>query len=446
MERLNFNESGAYEGIEAAVHIARYSFAKNCCVGKKVLDIACGEGYGSRLLANWGAASVVGVDVSDEAIANAQRYFSNDRVTFSKGTAESITDQFEPQSFDLIVSFETIEHVQDPVLFLRNMKALLKPGGIIAISCPNDWWYFPTAEQRNPYHLRKYHFDEFRSETEGVLGPADAWFLGGPIFGFANMRHGGYLAADGISGQIQMQKTSSALEAHFVPAEFEAGPMPENASYFLGIWGTQDYVLTTNAGTAILPLSMDSFKTGIFKGHLPQKGEQAVYAPAPTDDAADPGDGFEAHESLTRSVRDFSLKVEVAVGELGLIREHAAENSMSPELHAVASRVRTDALQMQRSLAAFRPQLRFYTRREDERIKALKEIQALRAEMAIIFAQLGIPEAETDAGAESWQKHDLIKRIAIEAARYRRIIGLVPKWLRVVVMSLKHRLCQGKQE
>ncbi|WP_447578947.1 methyltransferase domain-containing protein [Achromobacter kerstersii] len=446
MERLNFNESGAYEGIEAAVHIARYSFAKHCCVGKKVLDIACGEGYGSRLLANWGAESVVGVDVSDEAIANAQRYFSNDRVTFEKGTAESITEQFAPQSFDLIVSFETIEHVHDPVLFLRNMKALLKPGGIIAISCPNDWWYFPTVEQRNPYHLRKYHFEEFRAETEGVLGPADAWFLGGPIFGFANMQHGGYLAADGISGQIQMQKTSAALEAHFVPAEFEAGPMPENASYFLGIWGAQDYVRTTNAGTAILPLSMDSFKTGIFKGHLPQKGEQVVYAAASTDGVAGPGDGIEAYESLTRSVRDFSLKVEVAVGELGLIREHAAENSMSPELHAVANRVRTDAVEMQRSLAAFRPQLHFQAKREDERNKALDEVQALRAEIERMFAQLGIPEMEINAGAESWRKHDLIKRTAVEAARYRKITSLMPDWLRGLLMSLNRKLRHGKQE
>jgi SAM-dependent methyltransferase len=447
MERLNFNESGGYEGIEAAVHIARYSFAKHCCVGRRVLDIACGEGYGSRLLANWGAESVVGVDVAEEAIANAQRYFANEKVVFQKGTAESITEQFEAQSFDMIVSFETIEHVQDPELFLRNMKALLKPGGIIAISCPNDWWYFPTEEQRNPYHLRKYHFDEFKAQAEGVLGAADAWFLGGPIFGFANLRHGGYLAADGVSGQLQMQRTSAAREAHFVPAEFEAGPQPQNASYFLGIWGSTDYAQATNAGTAILPLSMDSFNKGVFQGHLPNKDALASYTTAGTQAEPSPDDGFLALEALGRAVRDLGLRVEVAAAELGLMRERGAETGMTRELYAVIDSVRSDAVQMLRDLATFRPQLLWYREREAERAHALEQAEVLRQEMERALEELGISRSKMESTAVALgHAHEEIQRIALESTRYRKLSAILPSGVRSGIVSLYRKLRPGKQK
>ncbi|CUJ57439.1 class I SAM-dependent methyltransferase [Achromobacter aegrifaciens] len=447
MERLNFNESGAYEGIEAAVHIARYSFAKHCCAGKRVLDIACGEGYGSRLLANWGASAVVGVDISEEAIANAQHYFSNDKVSFLKGTAESITEQFESHSFDMIVSFETIEHVQDPVLFLRNMKALLKPAGIIAISCPNDWWYFPTEEQRNPFHLRKYHFDEFKEQAESVLGRPDAWFLGGPIFGFANLRHEGYLAADGVSGQIQMQRTSAAREAQFVPAEFGGGPLPSNASYFLGIWGAPDYAVTSNAGAAILPLSMDSFKTGVFQGHLPQKdGLQAISVPAGPDEKVCADEGFAAIGALARSVRDFGLKAEVAAAELGLMREQAAGNQIVSELYAVIDAVRVDAVKLQRDLSSFRPQLAWYREREGERVRALEDAGIWKAEMERALEELGIAQSKAESTVVALgHAHEEIQRITLEAARYRKLSAILPSWFRSGIVSVYRKLRPGKE-
>ncbi|WZB62599.1 class I SAM-dependent methyltransferase [Achromobacter xylosoxidans] len=181
MERLTFDKNSRYDGLEAAIHIARYSFAQPYCANRRVLDIACGEGYGSRLLANWGASEVVGVDISSDALAAAQRNFGGDGVSFVQSEGETLLDKFQQASFDLIVSFETIEHLGDPVQFLGNLKTLLKPGGLIIISCPNDWWYFPTDEHKNPFHLRKYRFEDFRTETEEVLGGAKAWFLGGRL-------------------------------------------------------------------------------------------------------------------------------------------------------------------------------------------------------------------------------------------------------------------------
>ena len=377
MERLSFGQSGRYDGFEAAIHIARYSFAKELCVGKRVLDAACGEGYGSRLLANWGASEVVGVDISAEAIASAQQHFSSPNVKFIQNDAETLPRHFELNSFDLIVSFETIEHVQDPELFLRNIRDLLKPGGVVAISCPNDWWYFPTDAERNPYHLRKYRLDEFRTMTEGVLGQASAWFVGGPITGFANLQLDEYLADDNRSGQVQMLQTSETLHAQFVPAELNAGPGAENASYFLGIWGEPEYGSRSNAGTAILPLSMDCFKKGIFQGQLPREeaGQQAKSQPQVS--AIDIFDAI-ASGDVDRIARDAALRAQAANTELALTQSTIAERE---------TQLRAKELEIEQLLG---------------QIAALKE---------------------------------KMEELALPAARYFRLRDKVPHWIRAIAVK-----------
>lgn len=272
MERLSFDEAVRYDGFESSIHTARYLLAKDYCSGRKVLDVACGEGYGSRLLKEWGATSVDGVDVSEEAVSHASQHFSREGIRFHCAPAEQLQDIFKGDRFDLIVSLETIEHLGDPALFLSQLRQLLNPGGSIIISCPNDWWYFPNQEDGNPYHLRKYHFDEFKHLTETILGPASTWMLGAPTFGFLNTIHASCPEADEGGGQAIMMKAASLDTVHLVPAEHGAGPRDTNASYFVGIW-------TSHAGTmpqtaALLPLSMDAFRKGVFQGHFSADHEQ----------------------------------------------------------------------------------------------------------------------------------------------------------------------------
>ncbi|MFD4836101.1 class I SAM-dependent methyltransferase [Achromobacter sp. NPDC058515] len=376
MERLSFGQSSRYDGLEAAIHIARYSFAKELCAGKRVLDAACGEGYGSRLLANWGASEVVGVDISAEAIASAQQHFSSENVKFIQNDAETLPRHFEPHSFDLIVSFETIEHVQDPELFLRNIRDLLKPGGVVAISCPNDWWYFPTEAERNPFHLRKYRLDEFRALAESVLGQASAWFVGGPIAGFANLQLNEYLTDDNRSGQVQMLQTSETLHAQFVPAELDAGPGPDNASYFLGIWGMPAYGSRPNAGTAILPLSMDCFKKGIFQGHLP-RDEAPQQAPDPAASAIGVFDAISSGD-VDRLARDAALRAQAANTELSLVQGVIGERDAQ-------------------------------LRAKDD------EIAQLRAQMRTLNEQ--------------------VDELSVPAARYLRLRDKIPHWVRAVALK-----------
>ena len=266
MERLSFDGGSRYDGLEASIHITRYLLAKNYCDGRRVLDIACGEGYGSRLLKDWGAAEVYGVDISEEALSHARLNFAGDGIHFIRSSGEDLLSVLAEERFDLIVSLETIEHLHSPETFLGNLRLLLKPGGTIIISCPNDWWYFPTEKERNPYHLRKYHFDEFRQMVESALGPASSWMLGAPTFGFLNTVRTAAPEANPAHGQMAMMQTKNLSLVQLVPSEPGAGPRDENASYFVGIWGKQAFPAMETA--ALLPLSMDAFKKGVFQGHL----------------------------------------------------------------------------------------------------------------------------------------------------------------------------------
>jgi ubiquinone/menaquinone biosynthesis C-methylase UbiE len=142
-------------------HIARYRFAKDFVNGKRVLDIACGEGYGAAALAKAGAASVVGVDLSAEICEHARRKYGLDA---RPGDALSIP--LEDQSIDVVVSFETIEHVDAPELFLGECARVLVPDGTLIVSTPNRPVYSAEGRQ-NPFHRLEFDEEEFTQMLEG---------------------------------------------------------------------------------------------------------------------------------------------------------------------------------------------------------------------------------------------------------------------------------------
>ncbi len=118
-------------------HIARYVFAAQFVQGRAVLDVACGCGYGSAYLLSRGARWVVGGDISEKAIRSARQWLGNGprlQFIFLNGTQLP----FLPRSFDLVVSFETIEHLPAPRKFLQEVKRVLKPGGLFLCSTPNS--------------------------------------------------------------------------------------------------------------------------------------------------------------------------------------------------------------------------------------------------------------------------------------------------------------------
>jgi 2-polyprenyl-3-methyl-5-hydroxy-6-metoxy-1,4-benzoquinol methylase len=136
-------------------HVARYRFAKDFAHGKRVLDIACGEGYGASSLAKAGATSVVGIDIADDVCEHARRKYGIDART---GDAQAIP--VPDRSIDLIVSFETIEHVTVPDAFLRECARVLVPAGILIVSTPNRPVYSGDCTQ-NPFHQIEFSEEEF---------------------------------------------------------------------------------------------------------------------------------------------------------------------------------------------------------------------------------------------------------------------------------------------
>ncbi len=263
MERLNIVEAPENKTIESALYLTRYATALHYCQGKRVLDVACGEGYGSKLLMDAGASNVVGIDIYEEAIVQAQNNFANSNITFHCANVIDLKLMFDTGTFDLIVSLETIEHLQEPISFLKAIKQLATEEAIIIISCPNDNWYFPSDNDSNPFHIKKYSFEEFRELTIHILGKNVLWMLGTAAFGFANVPLGKNNDVEGwqtFSEQSWMRYQHN-VAGLMVPTAQNDKLQTKNCSYFLGIWGTGLEKKLPSA--TIFPISMDAYAASV---------------------------------------------------------------------------------------------------------------------------------------------------------------------------------------
>ncbi|MDD4902232.1 MAG: class I SAM-dependent methyltransferase [Patescibacteria group bacterium] len=177
-ERLIINKENR-SNIIYDEHLVRYQLAAQIAAGKNILDIACGSGYGSKILAEAGAQKVTAVDKSPEAIAAAREKYSAGNIVFMVGDAEEThplattpkpllgkeggspseggeTDLAD-KSFNLVVSFETIEHLTNAEKYLAGIARVLDEEGIFLVSTPNR----EVFGQKNPYHLREFTRGEF---------------------------------------------------------------------------------------------------------------------------------------------------------------------------------------------------------------------------------------------------------------------------------------------
>jgi SAM-dependent methyltransferase len=146
-------------------HLAVYEWIADRCRGLEVVDMACGEGYGTDVLARR-AARVTGVDANPAAHAHARAKYSAPGVRFER----ALVDSYE-QECDAVVFLQTIEHVEDPGAILRHFASLLRPGGAVYVSTPNVLTLAPPGAEKsdNPWHLREYRPDEFRALCEDVF-------------------------------------------------------------------------------------------------------------------------------------------------------------------------------------------------------------------------------------------------------------------------------------
>ena len=142
-------------------HIYRYIFAAGLTEDKVVLDVACGTGYGVGYLADKGSSEVVGVDISMEAVDYARERFSKDNKA-SFICADAVRLPFLDNAFDIVVSFETIEHIRQYRKFLAECRRVLKDGGLLICSTPNRRIFSPNlAKPINTFHVKEFWPEEF---------------------------------------------------------------------------------------------------------------------------------------------------------------------------------------------------------------------------------------------------------------------------------------------
>jgi SAM-dependent methyltransferase len=162
-------------------HEERYHFAKPYATGTRVLDAACGSGYGTAALASAGADFAIGVELALDVVRYATAQGEDGRVAYLAGDCEALP--FADASFDLVVSFETIEHLAHPFRFLKEARRVLRDEGTFILSTPNPLIAnFPYGVLRplpptplNPFHTREFTLDELRDDLRPAFDVVDAW-------------------------------------------------------------------------------------------------------------------------------------------------------------------------------------------------------------------------------------------------------------------------------
>ncbi len=152
-------------------HVIRYEFVRRLLPPGLILDIACGSGYGTAILADRGDCQVVGGDRSPEALSLASRHQEGRPIALVHLDAHALP--FADGSFDAVCSIETLEHLTDASRFSVECCRVLRPGGMLLCSTPNRWLASGLAPRSpNPFHIREYTAKGFMKLVERHFGLA----------------------------------------------------------------------------------------------------------------------------------------------------------------------------------------------------------------------------------------------------------------------------------
>jgi SAM-dependent methyltransferase len=206
-------------------HLARYTFASRLARGKRVLDAGCGAGYGSAELAH-AAHCVVGIDVAAEAVDFARANYRLPNLLFEQASCAALPHP--DSSFDLIVAFEVIEHLENWREFLREVRRVLAASGQFIVSTPNRLYYTESrgSEGANPFHVHEFDFEEFRSELKSIF-PHVSMFLENHVAGVTFQPH-----EPGNTVEVRVDSGEPAPdESHFFVAVCAHRPQIGNPTF-----------------------------------------------------------------------------------------------------------------------------------------------------------------------------------------------------------------------
>jgi len=147
-------------------HMATYNYSAQYVHGKKVLDLGCGNGYGTHFLSSC-AESVTGVDISKEAVQFSKEHFKAENLNYTVMDATKL--EFDSGSFDCVVSFEVLEHVSDYEKMIGEASRVLKEAGVLILATPNGLY----ENGRNPYHVKDFTDLELRALLQKYFGKVE---------------------------------------------------------------------------------------------------------------------------------------------------------------------------------------------------------------------------------------------------------------------------------
>lgn len=152
-----------------AEHLTRYLVGQDLVKGKTVLDIACGSGYGTQILAKT-AKKVYGVDIDKASVDYAQRKYGTKNTEFLVGDGERIP--LKDNTVDVVITYETIEHIKDYEQFMREVSRVLIPDGLAVVSTPNDIEF----AEGNHYHLHEFTEKELKGLVKKHFKNVDSYY------------------------------------------------------------------------------------------------------------------------------------------------------------------------------------------------------------------------------------------------------------------------------
>ena len=221
-------------------HYHRYTAAKPAVNGKDVLDIACGEGYGAHMLART-AKSVLGVDISAEAISSAKKNYRSKNLSFLCDSAINLS--CADDAFDVIVSFETIEHLEEQKEMLAEFRRVLRADGILIISSPNRPVYNEVSGKHNHYHVKELSFSEFDDLLKVEFG--------------AVQHYGQKMLMGSVVQPLSKRQLSAKIFLDDGKNIKEGLPDEQNPTYFISVCAEDDALLASLEGSLLYPNDND---------------------------------------------------------------------------------------------------------------------------------------------------------------------------------------------